>query len=118
MPDTPVVIPPAPEPPRVPSGQELFDVIMGNIEPELTSVGAEKAKVTYVAETLEQRKARMQRYELAFERYDQAYEGYMATLHAQVGRYRQASFQNVELKDRSREEGVLDKLSSMFLQAA
>jgi hypothetical protein len=117
MPDqTP--IPPAPEPPRIPTGQELFDAIMGRIEPELTSTAAAQVAEKYKSETAEERKVRMQRYELAFERYDQAYEGYIATLHTQVGRYRQESFQHVELKDRNQEQGVLDQLSNMFLQAA
>ncbi len=105
-------------PPKVPTGQEIFDAIMGHIEPELTTEGLKTVPVTYKNETPEQLAARKQRYELAFERYEQAYEGYMQTLHAQVGKYRRASFTNAELNDRRHDEGALGQLDNAILSLA
>ncbi len=103
-----VIVPP---PPKIPTGQELFDAIMGHIEPELTTEGIKDLETRYAAETPQQADARRKRYTLAFDRYEQAYEGYMATLHAQVMRFRRASFDQVETEDRQDEGGFLQALS-------
>jgi hypothetical protein len=60
---------------------------------------------------------RKQRYELAFERYEQAYQGYINTLQAQVERYRRSSFDQVEMEDRKEDEGLLGKISQSILAA-
>lgn len=106
-----------PLPPKIPTGQELFDAIMGHIEPELTTSGVLQLAMTYASETPEQKEARQKRYELAMERYEQAYEGYIATLHTQVQRYASASFAHVEHEDRRDEDGVLDTLTHSILSA-
>ena len=108
----------APVPPKIPTGQEIFDAIMGHIEPELTTEGLKATVETYKNETLEERKVRKQRYELAFERYEQAYEGYMATLHTQVTRYRRDSFKNAEMEDRQEDAGLMDQLTNNILSFA
>ncbi len=104
-------------PPKIPTGQEIFDAIMGHIEPELTTEELKKLEATYKDETPEQMQARKQRYELAFERYEQAYEGYMATLHTQVSRYRRASFAQVELEETQRDNGIMEQMSKSFFSS-
>ncbi|MEN9561259.1 MAG: hypothetical protein RIQ56_532 [Candidatus Parcubacteria bacterium] len=103
--------------PRIPTGQELYDTIMGEIEPDLTSSGiktlAEKYKDEKPGETI----MRKQRYELAMERYNQAYSDYIETLHAQVERYRRSSFNEIELKDRARESSILDQFPNAVAAA-
>jgi hypothetical protein len=102
-------------PPKVPTGQEIFDAIMGHIEPELTSEGLKTIPAKYKGESREDLQRRKQRYELAFERYEQAYEGYMQTLHSQVARYRRESFTNAELEDRRDDNRALGQLGSAIL---
>ena len=68
----------------------------------------------YAGESPQDRAARMRRYDLAFERCDQAYQEYMATLDTQVGRYRREAFAHAEITDRSRDEGILDRIASFF----
>ncbi len=104
-------------PPRIPTGKEIYDAIMGGIEPELTTEGVKLVTEKYKNETPADRDLRKHRYELALERYEEAYEGYMATLHSQVLRYRKSSFDEVEVSDRRQEGGLLDRLSQSFLQA-
>ncbi len=106
------------DPPRIPTGQELFDSIMEHIEPELTSQGVKKLAETYKNETPADQATRKQRYELAFERYEQAYQGYLDTLQAQVERYRHESFRQVELEDQNKEQSVMQRLQQSIFQIA
>lgn len=106
------------QPPKIPTGKEIYDAIMGHIEPELTSAGVAAAAEAFKKETHEQQEARQKRYELAFERYEQAYQGYMATLHSQVQRFRKSSFDQVEMEDRSQDAGFLDQISTSMFQPA
>ncbi|MBI1813030.1 hypothetical protein HY285_02130 [Candidatus Peregrinibacteria bacterium] len=109
----------ASQPPRIPTGQELYDMLMNHIETELTTEGRKTLDAKYPSETPEERGTRKRRYEIAFERYQQAYEGYMDTLRSQVERYRRTSFDEVELEDRHNEQGILDQLSqALSLPAA
>ena len=105
-----------PQRPSIPTGQELYDQIMGHIEPELTTEGLKLLEAHYKDETPEQLAARKQRYALAFERYDQAYSEYIETLQAQVDRYRRESVRKVEVDDRQQEAGMLDNLSQMIFK--
>ncbi len=103
-------------PPAVPTAQELFDFLMKDIEPELTSDGQRELSARYANETLPEYAARRQRYELAFAQYDEAYEEYMDRLQAQVDHYRRHSFEEVELEDRQGEETDMKKLDQMIVQ--
>src|SRR3989338_10631299 len=102
--------PPAATAPSIPTGQELYDLIMGNIEQELTTEGLKTIAAKYANETTEEKYERKKRYDLAFDRYAQAYEGYIGTLQAQMERYRKQSFQHVELSDRTSEAGFLETI--------
>ena len=112
---TPLPLPPVP--PKVPTGRELYDALMSHIEPELITAAAKTIGEKYQDEMPEQHARRMKRYALAFERYETAYREYMATLDAQVARYRREAFGHTELRDRAGEEGVLDQLGAFFQQA-
>ena len=101
----------------MPTGRELYDALMGHIEPELVTNAAKELDAKYANETSEHHAARMKRYDLAFERYEEAYREYMATLDAQVVRYRREAYGHTELSDRAREEGILDQLGTYFQQA-
>src|SRR3989344_4069342 len=94
----------------IPTGQELYDSLMGHIEPDLTSEGLKVLDQKYANETPVQTTERKKKYELAFERYEQAYQGYIETLHAQATRYRKESFSKVELEHRGKEAGLLETL--------
>lgn len=107
-----------PTPPKIPTGRELYDAIMGHIEPELATDAAKTLDDKYKNETPEQRAARIRRYDLAFGRYEEAYSEYIATLDAQVTRYRRAAFAHTESRDRDAEKGVLGRIGTFFQQAA
>ncbi|MDO8649449.1 MAG: hypothetical protein Q7R81_06750 [Candidatus Peregrinibacteria bacterium] len=104
-----------PPPPRIPTGRELFDAIMGYIEPELTSEAVKTLDAKYANEAQTDFETRKKRYLLAFERYDQAYMGYVETLQAQVERYRKEVFKKAEVQERSHEEGLMDQMLGAML---
>ena len=107
-----------PAPPKIPTGRELYDALMGYIEPELVTDAARTIDAKYTNETPAHRAARMQRYDLAFERYEESYREYMATLDAQVVRYRREAFAHTELQDRAGDESVLRQIGTFFQPAA
>ena len=113
----PTPIPPPPAPPKIPTGRELYDALMSHIEPELVTDVAKTLDEKYKGETPEQHARRMDRYDLAFERYEKSYADYMATLDTQVTRYRREAFAHTELRDRAAEENVLDQLGNFLQQA-
>lgn len=105
-------------PPKIPTGQELYDAIMGHIEPELTSEGLKTLADKYKGESPADFEARKKRYAAAVERYEQAYVGYMEMLHAQVTRFRRDSVAQVELDDRHQDEESLNSLNQSILKFA
>ena len=105
---------PPPVPPKIPTGRELYDALMAHFEPELTTAMAPTLTEKYKNESPVDNADRMKRYELAFERCDQAYNEYMQTLDAQVSRYQREAFAHAEFADRKNDEGFLNHLGSLF----
>ncbi len=106
-----------PSPPKIPTGREIFDAIMGHIEVELTTEGLKTIAEKYKNETHEDLEARKKRYAAAFERYEQAYMGYMDVLHSQVLRFRKESFTQVEMEVKGKDQAALENLSQQFQTA-
>ncbi len=104
-------------PPHIPTGQELYDALMGNIEPELTSQGSLALEQTYQNETPEDREQRLNRYDLAFDRYEQAETEYLAMLQEQVNRYKREASTRAEMDSRESDENVLGSLLQSFQSA-
>ncbi len=104
----------APVQPKIPTGQEIYNAIMAYIDPDLTTEGSKQLKEKYKNETPAQFAARKKRYADAYNRYDQAYQGYMAMLNSQVNRFRTDSFAYAEVRDRNQESSYMDQIASMF----
>ncbi len=60
-----------------PTAQEIYDMIMGAIEPELLSDMLPALDLLYVNETVEEKEARLAWYDIAFETYDARYTKFM-----------------------------------------
>lgn len=97
-----------------PTGADVYDSIMGNIEPDLLSSNIEKLDAQYEGETEEQRQARYDRYEQAYARYDEEYAIWEANLQQDVVAYRRAALQSAEAESRSEEQNVLAQLEQGF----
>ncbi|MBI3618903.1 hypothetical protein HY213_02600 [Candidatus Peregrinibacteria bacterium] len=104
-----------PQPPNIPaSGKELYNELMGKIEPELVTDQIPLLAEKYKNETHDQAAARAERYNKAYAAYEAAYAAYMQQLSSEVSSYRRNAFGSVEEKDRQKETAVLDDLESLL----
>ena len=101
--------------PSIPSGQEIYDRIMGTIEPELLSQELPLLTDKYADETADAKKRRLARYARAFSAYDDAYGAFAADTSQKVHAYRSQAFALEESNDHRRDKGVLQKLESSFV---
>ena len=92
---------------RIPTGDELYNLLMGGIEPDLTTDQLPLLDEKYAAETPEQAKIRAARYEKAFAEYDKQLNAYLAKLEAKVREYQSAARQSVENEERQKEGQAL-----------
>jgi phage tail tube protein FII len=100
--------------PVIPTGKELYDLIMKDIEPELLSSELPHLVEKYGNETDDQKLARLQRYARAFARFDEAYETYMTHMRQQVKEYRTQAFRFAESSERTDESTMLSSIEHEF----
>ena len=100
--------------PDIPTGPQLFNAIMGTIEPELTTEGMKTLKEKYKNETPADAGKRKLRYQKAFAQYDEAYAKAIAALQSQQDQYRRASFNRLENDDRASEQKTMNTFLRVF----
>lgn len=100
-----------PQPPKVLSGQEIYDLIMGQIDGDLTSTRLPLLSQTYMNETPEEKRARADRYTKAFAEYDKKFREYSDKWDADFRTYKRMAIQTIETK--AREGGENDQLTSI-----
>jgi hypothetical protein len=97
-------------------GDELYDRIMGAIDPELVTSALPTLAATYAAETPEQAAARAARYTAAFAEYERQFQAYGAQWQFQFTQYQRQALASLEHADRTKEEqqltAVLNQISS------
>lgn len=98
----------------LPSGVQIYDALMSQIEPELLSINATMLAEQYKNETPAERKARMARYKAAFQKYDAAYAAWASEFHHAVTAHRSEAFQAAEEKMMEEEEKILTDLENKF----
>jgi len=101
-------------PPAIPSGKEIYDGIMGKIDPELLFDNLPKLKEQYAEETPEQKKRRAARYNKAFAEYDKQFAAYMAELHGKVTQFRKQAIVELEFRDRKDDDNKMQEIESFF----
>jgi hypothetical protein len=106
-----------PMPPVILSGHELYDQIMGGIEPELTTKGRKLAELKYQNETPEQHEERMARYQRAFEEYERRYTDHKNKQQKQVMDFKKGLRGWVERKTQTKKEQKLANISHLILSA-
>ena len=101
--------------PKIPSGKEIYDSIMREIEPELLSSIIPTLNEKYKNETPLEWEQRKKRYNKAFAKFHQVYDVYMEDLRIRIHRYHQESMKDFEEQSRLQEERSLNHLAaSMF----
>jgi len=91
-------------------GDAIYDSIMSQIEPELTTLELPLLVEKYKDETSEQAKARGERYAKAFEEYDRIFTKLQQGWDAQLAKYQHESLASTEKEMRQQEEAQISGL--------
>lgn len=107
-----------PKPPAIPTGREIYDSIMRQIEPELVSGVIPTLKGKYKNETEEGKKTRGERYRKAFIRYYEMFEAYISDLDLRIRRYRREAMAGIEAISHGEEERKLNDIAASMFKLA
>ncbi|MBT4119813.1 MAG: hypothetical protein HOG89_03810 [Candidatus Peribacter sp.] len=103
-----------PIPPQLQGGAEVYNMIMGKIEPDLTSDMIDTLDEKYAGETEEEKVERMKKYAAAFIEYQKQFEAYMNDKKAEVKSFGRGLNQSIETDSTNKEASILDDLESQF----
>ncbi len=103
--------------PVLPEGEEFYDNLMSQIEPELVSSQLPLLEARYAGETDEQKSARQARYDAAFEEFDRRAAEEMAGLEHEVHAYKVTTMREAEAASREQEAVDMSVLESSILAA-
>lgn len=103
--------------PTILTGEEFYDSIMSQIEPELVSTQLPLLDARYAGETDEQKAVRQARYDKAFEEFDRRAAEEMAGLEHEVHAYKVTTMREVEAASRQEEAADMVTLESSILAA-
>lgn len=98
----------------IPSGDQVYDAIMGTIEPELLSKNLPSLVDKYGNETAGARAERMQRYQAAFRRYDETYGRWIHNLRTVARDQRADALQKAEVRVQQEDAEQLSTLENQF----
>lgn len=105
---------PPPVPPLPPSGETLYNAIMGTIEPELMFPQITTLTALYAQESPEQRRARAVRYRKAFEEYEKRYRKQRDWMATQTKTYTRGMLTYVENLWSSQDDATLQNLEKLI----
>lgn len=101
-----------PAPPAILSGEEIYNMLMGQIEQELMTDQIPLMPEKYKSETPEESKARAERYRKAFEEYDKKYQEYQQKLDGSVRTYSHDVLKGAENVATQEDTGALQNIES------
>lgn len=93
---------------------EFYDLLMGEIEPDLTTALLPLLPEMYADETPQEHAKRMIRYEKAFNAFDERSMVVMAEIAGKVRKHQHTALQNKEDADRHGELAVMQHISADF----
>lgn len=99
---------------QFPTGQQIYDMIMGQIEPELLTANLDTLDAPYAGESKDAHDARYERYSRAFAKYKVAYAQWVSELHQAIGSYKRAVRKAAEGANQEKEEQILKNLEDQF----
>ena len=98
----------------VPSGEDIYNALMVDIEPELVTYVLPTLEEKYKDESSEARETRLEGYQKAYEKYDQSFAQWMANLQQAVESYRKTALRSAEHESLQRDSDALAKIESSF----
>jgi hypothetical protein len=94
--------------------EQLYDLIMADIEPDLLLANIPTLDQKYQGETPEEHAARMKRYEAAYKKFDAEFSKFMSEVNDKVKVSKRNTLKEAEEKARNQEENQLNSLESAF----
>lgn len=98
----------------LPTGSQIYDAIMAEVEPELVSASLSLLEEKYRDEPEVQRLVRMERYGKAFTEYDKRYQAYQDSVSTSIKRCKLTARQAAEHRSQRQEEGVQQAILSQM----
>jgi len=98
----------------IPSGTDVYDALMGDIDLDLVSVNLPRLDAMYPNETPAEHDARMKRYAAAFEKYAIAFNNWTANFQIALAAVRHETLKLAEKNSRNEEEKTLSTLEIQF----
>ena len=100
--------------PVLPDPRDLYDSLMGAIEPELLTYELPNLAKKYVGETPSQAEARAKRYSAAFEKFDREMRAYMDKLNQSIRTYSRDAAASLEAFERKDEITAMGDMESQI----
>ncbi|MFA6038911.1 MAG: hypothetical protein WCV62_05265 [Candidatus Peribacteraceae bacterium] len=98
----------------IPTGTDVYDALMGQIEPDLLTAAIPGLEEKYRGVSEAQRKERFARYSRAYKLYDEAFRAWSAELQATVTSIHRQSLQTAEMKAQGEDDDAISKLESQI----
>mgnify|MGYP001199310590 CR=1 FL=1 len=103
--------------PVIQGGQEVYDAIMGGIEPDLLSTNIDTLDEKYAGESEEEQAERMERYKKAFIEYQKQYAEYRDAQKGEIRVFSKSLMGSVEQKSDSSDASAIDDIESAISNA-
>ena len=98
----------------MPAGAQVYDALMGQIEPELMRANLDRLDAPYKGESASDRKARYRKYSKAFAAYKKAFAAWSLNLKKAVQTYKHAVFKASERISLREEEQKMQELEEQM----
>lgn len=94
--------------------EEVYDMVMGEIETDLMLANIPLLEETYKSETPEQHESRMQRYAVAYKKFDIEIAKFMTDIDGKVRATQRKALQEKENAAQQEDQNVLNSIASAF----
>ena len=89
-------------------------MLMGDIEPELLLANIPSLDAVHAAETPQQHEERMQRYAVAYKKFDEAMAVFMTDIHGKVRTSKREALVEQETQSKSEDQDAMHSIESSF----
>lgn len=98
--------------------EEVYDMIMGEIDTDLMLANIPLLEQTYAGETAEQHEARMHRYSVAYKKFDLEMAKFLTDVDGKVRASQRQALKEREEQAKQEDTNALDSITSAFADTA
>lgn len=99
---------------KLPTGTDVYDGIMSDIEPDLVSSMIPLLDMKYAGETSQQNRMRLAKYRAAYEEYGRRFAQWATEMNQLVTKYRKGALKLEEQESRAKEDSALLSIEDQF----